>query len=184
MLRRAAFVALVVSLAACSERAPDPPAPEAPEAEAPEAPEAPGPGVSVDELLESREDYAAVLARLGPPREETAEPIENMHVEGQQDLVRTYVFDGLRIETYEVAGGPTLVREVEATDPRFRSAEGVGPGVPRAAIEGALGPPVDEAIDGPYYEIRKFPDDPTPIRVHVVYDGETARKVTWYPYID
>lgn len=182
MLRRAALAALALSLAACSERVPDP-APDATEAEAPPVATA-EPGISVDDLLESREDYAAVLARLGTPREETAEPIANIHVEGQQDMVRTYVFDGLRIETYEVAGGPTLVREVQATDPRFRSAEGVGPGVSRASIEAALGPPVDEAADGPYYEIRQFPDDPTPIRVHVVYEGETARQVTWYPYID
>lgn len=175
-----ALLALVLALAAC-ERPSPPPAPPAAE---PSAPASAGPGVSVDELLVSREEYQDVVARMGEPREMLTEPIGNVHVEGQQDMLRTYVYDGLRVETYEVQGGPVLVREVRATDPAYRTQDGIGPGATRAAIEAAAGPPVEAAIDGTYYELLAFPDDPTPLRVLVVYDGDRAREVVWYPYVD
>lgn len=154
----------------------------------PDAPPAPEvrPGVRLDRILAERSDDAAFLADLRPPRSRRAEPTPNQYVEGQTDTVRTYVYDGLRIEAYEVSGGRTFLRRIDVTSGEYGTASGLAVGETRADIEAILGTPFQE--DGEVAAYLTGPE-PTPTTVEVEYepdeDGtERAVAISWIPYLD
>ena len=144
------------------------------------------PGVPLDRLLDADADDEDVLADLQAPRSERADATPNAHVPGQTDTVRTYVYDGLRIESYEVAGGRTFVRRVDVTDGEYETGTGLSVGASRERIEAALGTPFQE--DGEVAAYLTGPE-PTPTTVEVEYarDGEGTERATaisWIPYLD
>lgn len=143
------------------------------------------PGVSLDRVLAVHDDEAAFLAGLRPPRSVRAEPVENEHVEGQVDTVRTRVYDGLSIAAYEVTGGPTFIQSVTVRG-GYGTRSGVSPGQTRDALEAVLGPPVHEGGGAVIYETGS---EPTPTTVEVVYESDAAgvlraSEITWRPYLD
>ena len=178
---------LVLALAACADAGD--PAPAAPEPAA--EPDAVGPvevrpGVRLDRILAAHGDTGAFLAGLRPPRSTRTEPVENEHVAGQVDTVRTHVYDGLRIEAYEVAGGPTFVQAVTVTGGGYGTASGLAVGESRADLEAVLGPPVRQGGAAVVYETG---DGATPTAVEVRYgpdaDGTPrASEITWRPTLD
>lgn len=179
---------LAVAASACSDPEASPP----PEREAGEEPSVyrPSPpvrpGVPLDDLLAPRIDDGAVLARFRPARAVRAEAEPNRHVEGQTDTVRTYVYDGMTVEAYEVTGGPTFIQSVRVTEGGYGTGSGVGVGTPRSDVEAAFGPPVHESGDGVEYETG---GGETPTTVTVVYEPDRrgqprAASITWRPYLD
>src|SRR6056297_2553421 len=97
----------------------------------------------LDRAHERNEDGSLVLLdRLGEPERVETEPIENRHVPGQIDTLRTLVFDGMAVEVYAVADGKELLQEVRVTGPEYETAEGLGVGSTREAVREALGAPV------------------------------------------
>jgi len=126
----------------------------------------------------------ALLDRLGEPERVETEPIENRHVPGQIDTLRTLVFDGLAVEVYAVADGKELLQEVRVTGPEYETAEGLGVGSTRSAVREALGAPVRTEGDTVTYEVPESPDDPTPTQLHVRYDGDRVAAMTWSYYVD
>ncbi len=144
------------------------------------------PGVGLDRLLAEREDDAAFLAGLQAPRTQHAEPAPNEYVEGQVDTVRTYVYDDLRIEVYEVADGRAFIQRVDVTGGDYGTASGLSVGETRDQIEAILGIPFQE--DGNVAAYLTGPE-PTPTTVEVEYaadrDGTTrATAISWIPYLD
>lgn len=144
------------------------------------------PGVPLDRLLSPRDNDGAVVAGLRSPREQRAEAEPNRHVQGQVDTVRTYVYDGMVIETYEVTGGPTFIQRVTATGTGYGTASGVAVGALRSDVEAALGPPVQEDAGVVVYETG---DRATPTTVTVRYEPDErgrprAFEITWRPYLD
>ena len=132
------------------------------------------PGVSLDRLVNPRTDDSAVLAQLQPPRTVRAEPTPNRHVQGQTDTVRTYVYDGLEIEAYEISGGS------------YGTASGLSVGEAREQIESVLGIPFQEDGNVAAYTTG---DEPTPMTVEVEYETdaegtERATAISWIPYLD
>ena len=179
--------ALVVALAACADAGdPAPPPPPAAEPEA-AGPVEVRPGVRLDRILAAADDGAALLAALRPPRSTRAEPVANRYVAGQVDTVRTHVYDGLQIEAYEVAGGPTFVQAVTVTGDGYGTASGLAVGEARDHLEAVLGPPVREGgAGGVVYETG---DGATPTAVEVRYEPDEAgtpraSEITWRPYLD
>lgn len=152
----------------------------------PAEPEDVRPDVGLDQILAVRGDDGPFLESLPPPRTVRAEAEENRHVMGQIDTVRTYVYDGLTIEAYEVTGGRTLVRHVEVTSAAYETAEGLSVGDTRSDVEAVLGPPVRDEGGTVAYETG---EDPTPTTVEVRYrsgEGGVQRvaSIEWSPYLD
>lgn len=188
MSRASAFIVLLLAASACSDRAAPAsgPAPDSPPAVDAEADRTLRPGVPLDVLLAARGDDASVLGQLRPPRTVRAAPEPNRHVEGQTDSVRTYAFDGMTIEAYEVSGGPTFIQRITVTGGDYGTASGLAVDALRADVEAVLGRPVQEGGPGTVYET----DDPAaPTVVTVVYEPDEqgrsrVARITWEPYVD
>ena len=139
----------------------------------------------LDRTYERTGDGSLVLLdRLGEPERVETEPVENRHVPGQIDTLRTLMFDGLAVEVYAVADGKELLQEVRVTGPGYETAEGLGVGSARAAVRDVLGAPVRTEGDTVTYEVLESPDDPTPTQLHVRYDGDRVAAMTWSYYVD
>ena len=143
------------------------------------------PGVSLDQILAERGDDAAFLADLRPPRSQSAKPTPNEYVQGQTDTVRTYVYDGLQIEAYEVSEGRTFIRRVDVTSGDYGTSSGLSVGETRAALESVLGTPIEEEGGVAYLT----GSEPTPTTVEVEYEpdesgAERATVIRWIPYLD
>jgi hypothetical protein len=124
-----------------------------------------------------------LLDRLGEPRRVEAEPVENRHVPGQVDTLRTLVWDGLEVEVYAVADGRELLREVRVTGAGYETAEGLRVGSTRAEVREAFGAPAHAEGDAATYEVRDAPDDPTPTQLRVRYDGDRVAAMVWSYYV-
>ena len=126
-------------------------------------------------------DAAAALG-LGAPLRIDARPVENLHVVGQIDTVRTYVWDGLAVSDYETAPGKTLRMSIRATAPGYTDSHGLGVGSTWSAVEAALGEADHVFDDGTH----NYPFRPEPFwtTVNVRYDGDRVAEITWAPEID
>ena len=144
------------------------------------------PGVRLDRLLAAQGDAAPVLGVMRAPRSQRAAPVANRHVEGQVDTVVTWTYDGLELETYEVAGGPTLIRRVVVTEATYGTADGLSVGETRASLEAVLGPAEAEAAEVASYRVDA---GAMPVTVDVTYapddDGvERATRIDWRLPVD
>ena len=142
------------------------------------------PGVPLADLLAPGADARALLARLDPPRRTNVEAVANRHVPGQVDTVRTLFYDGLRLEVYEVSGSGAFVQEVEVTGPGYTTAEGVGLGTSRDAVEAAYGPALHTEGDATTYQIGTGADDPAPTMLTVRFKGNVVAALEWALYVD
>ena len=174
------LLALCLALVACQpEEADPPPAPEEPVSLAVR------PGVGLDRILAPRDDDAALLARLRPARSASARPVANEYVAGQVDSVRTYVYDGLVLDAYEVSGGRSFVQRVAVTGGDYGTADGLAVGETRADLEAVLGAPARGGRVSTY----DTGSGPTPTLVEVTYEPDEsgvdrAVEVVWRPYLD
>ena len=136
----------------------------------------------VDVLLDLGLLDAAAALGLGAPLRVEAEPVENRHVAGQIDTVRTYVWQGLEVSDYETAPGKTLRLMVRARDARFRDTHGLGLGATRPAVQAALGDPLHTFEDGTVnYLYRDTPDWTT---LNVTYRDGLVDTIAWVPEVD
>src|SRR5690554_3452000 len=72
----------------------------------PSAGTSPRPSLALPDLLHlAASDAEALLRRLPKSARAETEPVENRHVPGQIDTLRTLAYDGLRIQLYEAADG-------------------------------------------------------------------------------
>lgn len=152
----------------------------------PSAGTSPRPLALPDLLHLAASDAEALLRRLQEPTRAETEPVENRHVPGQIDTLRTLVYDGLRIQLYEVADGSgrRLVQEVTVTGEGYATAEGLGVGSTRAEVREALGEPLYAEADALGYEVQESPDDPTPALLHVEFQEERVAALRWSLYVD
>lgn len=142
------------------------------------------PGLPLAALLDPAADARTLLARLDAPRRAEAEAVPNRHVPGQTDTVRTLVYDGLTLEVYQVAGGATFLQRVAVTGEGYETAEGLGVGSPRAAVEAVYAHPAGASGGAVRYDHYDGPDDPTPTGVEVRYAGDRVAAMTWSFYVD
>lgn len=141
------------------------------------------------EILEAAYERRAdgslvVLDRLPPPQRVEATPVENRHIEGQTDTVRTLHYDGLALEVYAVADGKEILQEVRVTGGGYETAQGLGVGSTRAAVRAALGEATRSNGGTLTYDIKTSPDDPTPTTLTVRFDGDRVAALTWSYYVD
>ncbi|NNF58490.1 MAG: hypothetical protein HKN04_09630 [Rhodothermaceae bacterium] len=188
---RCTLLVLVFLLAAgCSGTAEDAPSSEnAPIVEGPPPGNPPmggpvevAPGLPLDELLDSRVDGATLQARLNAPRRMETEPVANRHVAGQVDTLRTYVYDGIRLQFYTITGGGALLQEVTVTGEGYTTAEGLGVGSTRDEIEATY--PHSLGAEGSTITYERDDEEPTPTVLRVTYDGDRASSLTWLLYVD
>ncbi|WP_420454537.1 hypothetical protein [Rubrivirga sp.] len=181
---RAALACLVI-LVGCG----DPPPADAPPTEAAVRFDAPArdvrPGVRLDRILAASSDAAALVESLRPPRGQRAEPVANRHVAGQVDTVRTWAYDGLALEIYDVTGGPALVQRLTVTSGAYGTADGLAVGETRTALEETLGRAVSEADRVATYEL----DGALPTTVRVTYEPDRegvprASTIEWRPPVE
>jgi len=193
MIRAYGFALLLAVWGGCASDGPAPsgPAPS-PESSAPDPETATEPtpsaevrpGVRIDRLLAPTAPLPEVVARLREPRSRTAEPIENRQVRGQIDTIRTWRYDGLTLELYDVSGGRLLLQRLAVTSDTYGTTDGLSVGEPRDAIESTLGAPVGTEGDVVTYRLG----DELPTAVEVRYqpdeDGvERATAIEWRPPI-
>lgn len=173
---------LFIGLIACSDPAPVDPDPLAEGAPADAAgASATGPGASLDEILADRGDDGPFLRGLEPPSRTEVEAVENRHVPGQVDSVRTLVYPGLVIEAYEVAGGNTMIHRVAVQSVDVRTETGLGIGSTRSDVEAVFGAPTSTRGDVATYDVG---GGPTPTQAEVRYEGDRAVSFVWQPYVD
>lgn len=151
-------------------------------ASAPPAARPPASAPSLSRLVEAAKTGPdAVLDLLPAPRRRSGEAVENRHVPGQMDTLRTYTFDGLTMETHDVAhAASAFVRSLTTTNARYRTDDGLHVGSSRAEVEAALGPPSRREGDTAVYEIG----EPTPDVLRIAYDGDVVRRLRWSFYVD
>lgn len=156
------------------EPAPPPPAPET----VPPAPSALAPDVVRAFVVEAvRTDGALtradVTARLGAPRRVEREAVPNPHDARVTDTLRTAVYDGLRVQTYEATRpAKSLLIRVVVTAPRYASPEGLRVGDARAAVLRRLGPPTErDPAPGGGEALVYMESGPTPTALIVTTDG-------------
>ena len=142
------------------------------------------PGVRLDALLTL--DGEVLKSRLRAPREVRTEATENRYVADQVDTVRTYVYDGLELELYDVTDGPAFVRRLAITGGDYGTSDGLSVGTPRDEMEATLGPPIDETGGTVTYTTGA---EPTPTLVEVLYEADAdgvarASEIVWLPYVD
>lgn len=152
-------------------------------------PESDAPALLLPAILDrayeqSADGSLALLDRLGEPQRVEAEPVENRHVEGQTDTLRTYVYDGLELEVYAVSGGGELLQAVRVAGEGYETGEGIGVGSTREAVRAALGTPTGADGDTLTYERPASPEDPTPPTLTVRFDGDRVAAVAWSFYVD
>lgn len=139
----------------------------------------------LDRTYERADDGSLILLdRLGEPRSVEAEPVENRHVPGQIDTLRTLTWEGLAVQVYAVADGKELLQEIRVTGPGYETAEGLSVGSSRSAVREALGAPIRTEGDTVTYGLPESPNDPTPVELHVRYEGDRAAAMTWSYYVD
>lgn len=191
-------LASALVLGACSDPAPAPAAPPGPSGAVAEPDSRPAvearPGASLDRILAIHDNDGDFLAGLRPPRAVRAEPVENEHVAGQIDTVRTRLYDGLSISTYEVTDGPTFIQSVTVSGEGYGTRNGLSPGESRDALEAILGAPIRGAEgarrgQGGAVVLYETDSGPAPTTVEVVYEPdaagvERASEITWRPYLD
>ena len=147
-----------------------------------------GPGVPLSDILDPSVEGRALRERLSAPLREETEAVPNRHVPGQTDTLRTLHYDGLALQFYEVAGGPAFLQAVAVTGGVYETAEGLGVGSTRDAVEAVYThstgvEPTDEG-NVVTYERTDGPDDPTPTTLEVRYEGDDVAAMTWRFYVD
>lgn len=140
------------------------------------------PGVRIDRILAASGALGPVVDRLREPRVRTAEAVENRHVPGQIDTVRTWAYDGLTLEVYETAPGRALLRRLTVTTAEYGTSDGLAVGESRADLESVLGPPAPSGGD----EVQYRTDAELPTTIAVTYtpdedDVERASQIEWRP---
>jgi hypothetical protein len=193
MLRALLVLVLVLVLlvaVGCTGTADDAPSPEeVPAGEGPPPGNPPmggpvevTPGLALDDLLDSYVDGMTLQARLNTPRRIEAEPVANRHVAGQVDTLRTYVYDGIRLQFYDLTDGGVLLQEVAVTDDGYTTADGLGVGSTRDAIEAAY--PHSLGAEGSTITYESGGDDPASTVLRVAYAADHAASLTWFLYVD
>lgn len=139
----------------------------------------------LDHAYERRADGSlVVLDRLPTPQRVESEPVQNRHVEGQTDTLRTFHYDGLALEVYVVADGKEILQEVRVTGEGYETAERLGVGSTRGAVREALGEPTRAEGNALTFEVTASPEDPTPTTLTVRFDGDRVEALTWSYYVD
>jgi len=84
---------------------------------------------------------AELRERLGPPVSLTIEPVENRHVEGQIDEIRTVSYDGLVLMFYKVSEAPEreLLMSISLTSSYYEVGWGLKVGVEKERVRAVLG---------------------------------------------
>lgn len=143
--------------------------------------------VTLDDLLEAgaRTDadaaLPAVLQRLGPPQRVHRHPVENEHVAGQIDTIRTYTYDGLRLRTYDVAASSkVLLIGLVVTNGRYQTEDGLRVGTSREAVEARRGEPSDVRDDTYVYQLSEVAPD----WLYVRFEDDTVAELEWDLYYD
>ena len=125
-----------------------------------------------------------MFSRLNEPADTETDPVENRHVLGQIDTIRTLVYDGIELEFYDITDNGILLQEVTVDGKEYVTAEGIGVGSSRADVEAAYGSPYLAADGQPVHEITSSFDEATPTHLRVQYDGDTVTSLSWYFYVD
>ncbi len=151
--------------------------------DAPDAAEA-VPGVPLAALIEAGRagDLAAVLPRLDAPRRIETEPVENRHVPGQIDTLRTYLYDGLQLQFYDVSGSAKLLAtHLRVTGDGYAAPSGLRVGLPPDSVRRMIGPADRRTGDGAFvYE----QGDVTPTLLYVYFSEDAVSKLEWSFYVD
>lgn len=138
--------------------------------------------VPLQRLLQAqlRGDGGLVLAELPEPNATDSRAVENRHMPGQTDTIRTMDYGGLRIVTYDVATGGRLLQSVVLETTDYDTPEGVRIGMARDSVLAAYGEP-DRREDGALvYGLS--PEVPNEVR----FDLQAGRvqRISWSFYVD
>jgi hypothetical protein len=144
------------------------------------------PGVPLSDLVEAGltrapgQEGLPVLDRLDDPERIDVEPIENRHVPGQIDTLRTWIYDGLQFMVYDVSVSERVLMEsIEVTSPDYATADGVRVGSSRSEVETRLGQPDERREDAYVYRLT----EPAPNRLVVHFDQDEVSRLAWGFYI-
>ncbi|MFW5973121.1 MAG: hypothetical protein ACOCTG_03940 [Bacteroidota bacterium] len=150
-------------------------------------------GVSVETMVEQTlspapdRPYPPFLDRLNEPERVETEVVENRHVPGQMDTVRTYIYDGLEIEVYDRSQDERkLVRRIELLEPGFDHGLEFDVGDQEMDVRQAMGEP-EEAENGELrFRLTQNADDPVsaPNHLHVRLRNDRVDALRWSFYVD
>lgn len=173
------LIGLVLVWAGCGQ--------EASESPSPQVDREGRPGVSLDALIQAGidrppgTDSLAVLDRLRPPLRVEREPHKNRHVRGQVDTLRTYVYHGMEVTVYDVAGDPKEIMErLTVVDSSYRTEKGLRVGLSKEEAEALLGPPDQAQGDSLVYELGT----PVPNFLRVSFEQNRISRLEWSFYVD
>ena len=148
------------------------------------------PGIPLTTLLARAEERGPggdliVLGDLGSPRETEREPVRNRHDPSQTDTIVTLRYQGLDVTLYHVtASGRAMIQTVRVTDESYETDEGLRVDLSRQRIRDVLGEPERTENDTWIYEVPGSPNDPTPMMLHVDFEGDSVDALIWHLYVD
>lgn len=152
-------------------------------------PSAPGlPGVSLEALLRAAarrppgQAEIPILDRLSEPERLEERSLRNRHDPTRQDLVRTWVYEGMTLTVYTVTEtGRERIQRIEVTGAGYRAPDGLRVGMTREAVVGIRGQPAHTFDSTDVYGLRG--EIPGQLRVDYGPD-ETVRRLTWLFPVD
>ena len=176
MLRPLLLLCGFLTLAGCADEQPASTPPETPSTVT-------TPGVPLAEIVAAAMggQSETLLNRLDAPLQTQEKAVPNRHDPNQTDTTRTLRYDGLTLETYDVAGpGGRFITRLIVTDARYETAEELHVGSPRAAVEAALGAPDQKHGDLYVYERN----EPVPNPFRITFTDTVASRLEWDFYLD
>lgn len=151
------------------------------------------PGVSAREMIDQalnprrEEPRHPFLDDLRQPARLEREAVENRHVQGQIDTIRTYYYEGLRLRVYDPSdGGGEIVTDVRIDSPGYDHPLDFDIGAPRAKVRESLGEPEEVRDSDLRYLIGDDEDAPAAAPNYLdvrIADGRVSR-LTWRFYYD
>lgn len=148
------------------------------------------PGVPLSELVEAGrqrepgQQGLPVLDRLNEPARLETEPRENRHVPGQVDTLRTYHYDGLRFEVYDVSDSERqLMQNVTVMSDAYDPGLGFRVGSTRSEVEAAMGEPGERRSGAYVYDLGESELGASD-QLIVRFDGDRVRELEWSFYVD
>jgi hypothetical protein len=129
--------------------------------------------------LELEQKLAYLRGQLGTPHSVLETPFTNLHDDRQIDTLRSFVYDGLQLDTYQVsATGKEFLLQLAVDKNGFMSSFGVHIGSSRHDVRSLLGEPDWTEDQTLVYVVG----DDTPDQLVLWFEGDTVSRIAWQFY--
>lgn len=133
------------------------------------------------------QEYPPFLAQLPRADEVETEAVENRHVQGQVDTMRTHRYGAVSIRVYDVSDSPSrIVTRIEVEEDDRETGLPIDVGTDESRVVEELGEPVERQEDRLRYQWPLDGDEPAaaPNYLDIYLTAGTVKRIAWEFYYD